>query len=113
MGTLLYKSFFVQLLWTRSRIQRFARDRLRSLSGSHVLFDFPFSSNVKGILFVPKKGKEFTVIPCCEWSIILLLLRVREAFLPRRRPHSGPIELEPVRQQTPTSLYYMTILLML
>jgi len=25
--------------------------------------------------------------------LLLLLLRVREAFYPRRRPHSGPIEL--------------------
>jgi len=25
--------------------------------------------------------------------LLLLLLRVREAFCPRRRPHSGPIEL--------------------
>jgi len=43
----------------------------------------------------------------------LLLLRVREAFRPRRRPHSGPIELKPVRHQTPTSLHYNTILIML
>jgi len=42
---------------------------------------------------------------------LLLLLRVREAFCPRRRQHSGPIEV--VRHQTPTSLYYNTILLML
>jgi len=26
-------------------------------------------------------------------NLLLLLLRVREAFCPRRRPHSGPIEL--------------------
>jgi len=27
------------------------------------------------------------------YRAMLLLLRVREAFCPRRRPHSGPIEL--------------------
>jgi len=45
--------------------------------------------------------------------LLLMMLRVREAFCPRRRPHSGPIELWPVRHQTPTSLHYNTILLML
>jgi len=45
--------------------------------------------------------------------MLLLLLRVREAFCPRRRPHGGPIELQPVRHETTTSLHYNTILLML
>jgi len=34
-----------------------------------------------------------------------LLLLFREAFCPRRRPRSGPIE----RHQTPTYLHYNTI----
>jgi len=51
-------------------------------------------------------GLDHTVCWCCS-------LGSGRHFGPRRRAHSGPIELLPVRHQTPTSPHYNTILLML
>jgi len=56
------------------------------------------------------------VLKSCVWASPWLLVVVVEGqggICPRRRPHSRPIELQPVRHQTPISLHYNTILLML